>query len=248
MPREYSVRKTFLFNQYSRLLNTNIPLLLLSHKNFTAQGLIKLRRDIASLKLASPSPSLESSSGPISAAPGAPQFIVVQTSLLGVALRDGLELDTKIKRKFARVVSPDALAILTLPSLHPPQLASLLRILNRAVPRKPPPLTPEQQVEAEEAARLAILENPTPGRRMKRFRPNLPPELELKGALIEGRLFLRDELDAISRLPSLETLQGQLLGLISMPAMQIAGVLSQAAGGQLARTLEGFKKGLEMAE
>lgn len=246
MPRQYSVRKTFLFDMYSRLLDTDSPLLLLAHKNFTTPGLIRLRRDIDSLKPAPASPSLELAN--TAAVPPVPQFMVVQSGLLGVALRENVHLDLKTKRTLAHVASPGALAILSLPSLHPPQLAALFRILTRAVPPKKPPLTPEQWLAAEEEARLAVLENPTPGRRKKRVRPNLPPELELKGALIEKRLFLREELDAISKLPSMETLQGQLLGLINTPAMQIAGVLSQASGGQLTRTLDGFRNGLEMAQ
>ncbi|GJJ13163.1 hypothetical protein Clacol_007414 [Clathrus columnatus] len=248
IPREYSVRKTFLFDQYSRLLDTDMPLLLLTHKNFSTQELIKLRRTIASIKPVSKPPSLELSPAPSPTVPDVPQLIIVRTGLIGVALREKLDLDKKAKRAFARVASPGALAILSLPSLHPPQLASLLRVLGRAVPPKKPPLTPEEQQAAAAEARLAILENPTPGRRKKRVRPTLTPELEIKGALIEKKLFLREELQDISKLPSLDTLRGQLLGLLSMPAVQIATVLSQAAGGQLARTLEGFKKGLEMAQ
>jgi len=172
----------------------------------------------------------------------------VNTGLLGVALREHLDIDVKQKRAFAKLVNPGSLAILSLPSLHPPQLAALVRILERSVPPKKPPPTPTERKAAEEAARLAIIENPTPGRRPKRVSPNLPPELELKGALIEGRLFVRKKLDDVAKLPTLDTLRGQLLGLISAPAMQLAGVLNEAGGAQLARTLKGFRKGLEMEE
>jgi len=247
VPRVYSARKTFLFNEYTRLLERNAALLLLTHKNLSVHELIKLRRDIATLKPA-PSPSVALHPAPVTAASVVPKLMVIRTGILGVALREHLDIDIAHKRSLARLVTPGALAVLTLPSLHPPQLSALMRILDRAVPRKKPPLTPEQEKEAREAARLAVIENPTPGRRPKRVRPDLPPELELKGAIIESRLFVREELEGVAKLPTLDTLRSQLLGLISAPAMQIAGVLTQAGGAQLARTLEGFRKGLEMEE
>jgi ribosomal protein L10 len=246
MPRDYSVRKNFLYNQYTALLNRDTPLLFLNHNNFSAKQLIKLRRDIAGLKASAP-PSLALSPAPASTEePEPPNFMVIRTGLLGVALREHLSLAISQKRSLAKLVTPGALAVLTLPTLDPPQLSALIRVLERAVPPKKPPLTPEQAVAARAAARLAVIENPTPGRRQKRFRPDLPPELELKGALIEGRLFVRDELKDVATLPTLETLRAQILGLINAPAAQLARLVGEAGGGQLARTLEGFRKGLEM--
>jgi ribosomal protein L10 len=85
----------------------------------------------------------------------------------------------------------------------------------------------------------------TPGRRMKRQRVVLPPELKVAGALIDGTVFLPEQVRDMSKLPTLDTLRAQIVGLLSAPSSQLAGILSQASGGQLARTLEGFKKGLE---
>lgn len=246
MPRQYDVRKTHLVNTYTRILNSSSPLLLLSLNNFSVQESIKLRREIAALKPAPTSPSLALSPAPVSETPQTPQLTIVNTGLLGVALRERMPIDITQKRAFAKLVTPGPLAILTLPSLHPPQLGALIRVLERAVPPKKAPPTAAEKKAALEAARLAIIENPTPGRRPKRVSPNLPPELELKGALIEGRLFVRKALDDVAKLPTLDTLRGQLLGLISAPAMQLAGVLNEASGAALARTLEGFRKGLEM--
>ncbi|KAF8588317.1 hypothetical protein K439DRAFT_1629777 [Ramaria rubella] len=245
-PRSYSVRKTFLFDEYTRLLSKDSPLLFLTHNNFSAQQLIKLRRDIAAVNKR---PSLTLSPAPIPTLadwPEPPKFMVIRTGLLGVALRDRLDVHIQQKRALAKLISPGALAVLTLPNLHPPQLAAILRVLDRVVPPKKPPLTPEQEASVRAAARLATIENPTPGRRQKRVSADLPPELELKGALIEGRLFVREELKDVAKLPTLETLRAQLLGLISTPAAQLAGVIGAAGGGDLARTLEGFRKGLEM--
>ncbi|KAF8522809.1 hypothetical protein JB92DRAFT_2886131 [Gautieria morchelliformis] len=243
MPREYSSRKSFLYDEYTRLLSRSSPLLFLTHTNFSAQELIKLRRAIAGLK-PSPPPSLALSPAPLSADP--PKFMVIRTGILGVALRHRPGLGIQDKRALAKLVTPGALAVLTLPALYPPQLSALMRILERAVPPPKPPRTPQEEKAAQDAARLALAENATPGRRQKRFRPDLPPELVLKGAMIEGRLFVVDELKGVAKLPTLDTLRAQLLGLISAPAAQLAGVVGEAGGGQLARTLEGFRKGLEM--
>jgi ribosomal protein L10 len=65
------------------------------------------------------------------------------------------------------------------------------------------------------------------------------------GALIEGRVFGMEGVRDVSKLPTLDTLRAQIVGLLSSPAVQLAAVLSEASGGKLARTLEGLKKGLE---
>lgn len=52
-----------------------------------------------------------------------------------------------------------------------------------------------------------------------------------------GNLLLTPEgVQALAKLPSLDELRGQLIGMIKTPATRIAGVL-QAPGGQLARVL-----------
>jgi len=68
------------------------------------------------------------------------------------------------------------------------------------------------------------------------------------GALIEGRVFKAPDVQEVAKLPTLVTLHAQIVGLLSSPATQLAGVLSQAGGGQLVRTLAGFQKGLEEAK
>lgn len=80
---------------------------------------------------------------------------------------------------------------------------------------------------------------------MKRIRQVMQPELKLVGALIDGRVFLPQGVRDVSKLPTLDTLRAQIVGLLSAPANQLAGVLSEASGGRLARALEGLRKGLE---
>lgn len=169
-----------------------------------------------------------------------PNLKVMRTSIFGVALRDYAPLDKDAISEIANMVH-GGFAILSLPTLNPPQLNAILRALDRAVPPKKPP-TPEQLAQAKAEADADPV---TPGRRPKRQRPIKTPELKLVGALIEGRVFTPPAVQDVSKLPTLDTLRAQIVGLLSTPAMQLAVVLSEASGGKLARTLEGFKKSLE---
>ncbi|KAG2138716.1 uncharacterized protein EDB93DRAFT_714419 [Suillus bovinus] len=240
-PRRYGVQKTFLYNQYTRMLEAsdNSPIIFLQHTNFAAQRLQKLRRDIAdanakfSVSLSSPTPS------PVEI--GAPTLAVMRTSLFGVALRDFAPLDTDKAAQIAGLLK-GGLAVLTLPSFNPPQLDAVLRALDRSVPPKKP--------EVIQAAPIKPQDDPNfiPGRKMQRVKPTLTPELVVMGALIERRVFGMEGVRDVSKLPTLDTLRAQIVGLLSSPAVQLAAILSEASGGKLARTLEGLKKGLEESQ
>ena len=132
---------------------------------------------------------------------------------------------------------------LSFPSLDPPQLKAVLRALSRAVPPRKPKT--QQDIEEEKKAAEAAF---VPGRRPKRQRPTPVPDLKLLGALIEGRLFKAESVQSVADLPTLDTLRAQIVGLLSAPAAQLSMVLSEASGGKLKRTLEGFKKSLEEPE
>lgn len=243
VPRRYSERKTHLYSQYSRMLaqSTNAPVVFLQHKEFTARKMQDLRREIelASARfapsLASPSPS------PVPAEP--PTLTVMRTSIFGVALRDFAPIDADKTKQIAKLVD-GGLAVLTLPSLSPPQLNAIIRAIDRVVP-------PRKGQAKDAAAKLSKGKGREedsdwiPGRPAARVRPVLSPELKVMGALIEGRVFSATGVKDVAKLPPLDTLRAQIIGLVSTPAMQLAAVLSEASGGKLARTLEGFKKGLE---
>lgn len=164
---------------------------------------------------------------------------MMNTSLFGVALRDFQPLDEEITKQLAKIVE-GGLAVLTFPTLDPPQLNAILRALSRAVPPRKPKTQQEIEQEKKDAEASFV-----PGRRPKRQRPTPVPDLKLVGALIEGRLFKAEDVQDVAQLPTLDTLRAQLVGLLSAPAMQLAMVLSEASGGKLARTLEGYKKSLE---
>ncbi len=62
------------------------------------------------------------------------------------------------------------------------------------------------------------------------------------------RLVSTPEILEIGKLPELDTLRAQLVGLLEMPSQQTIGVLSQAAGGSLIRTLQGLEGNLKAQE
>lgn len=241
--RVFKDTKAYQYNWYTRILETSntSPLIILHHNEFTAERLKKLRTDIV-VAAQRVKPSL-SSPTPVpsdSTTPALPTLTVVRSSIFGVALRRFGDIPVKDLENMIHEQS-GGFAVLSIPSMHPPLINAVLRAMDRSVPPKPPK-TPEQ-IKAEEAAKTADPEQP--GRRMKRVRQVRTPELKVMGAIIEGRVFLPPSLNEVSKMPTLETLRAQIVGLLSAPSSQLAAVLSQASGGQLARTLEGLKKSLE---
>lgn len=63
------------------------------------------------------------------------------------------------------------------------------------------------------------------------------PKLELKVGVLDGKLLKTADVKALASLPSLNSLRGQIIGLIQAPASRIVGVLA-APGGQLARVMK----------
>ena len=62
---------------------------------------------------------------------------------------------------------------------------------------------------------------------------------------LSARVIDAKSLPAFTQLPNLATLRAQLVGLLSSPGTQLAGILSQAGGGELAATLEARRRDLE---
>ena len=246
-PRVYAERKTYLYNQYTRLLQgtSTAPLILFEHSDFSAMRLVQLRADIAAAAAkhaGTSAPSLTSPTPTPSPPAALPTFTVLRTSLFGVALREMNQFDDAMRKDIAKTVS-GTLAVLSFPELNPPQLKAVLRVLARSVPPRKPKT--QQQLEDEKKAAEAAF---VPGRRPKRQRPTPVPDLKLLGALVEGRLFKAESVQSVADLPTLDALRAQIVGLLSAPAAQLSMVLSEAGGGKLKRTLEGFKKSLEEPE
>ncbi|KAH9950938.1 hypothetical protein B0H21DRAFT_776336 [Amylocystis lapponica] len=221
--------RTYLYNQSHQALPVQRilpPHLLPAHRLHPHPRLIHLRRDIAAAATGTPSPPSLSSPTPIPPPAQLPTLTVLRTSLFGVAPARLRPLDAAATSAIASLVT-GGLAVLSFPTLDPPQLNAVLRALARA--------TPAQLAQAAKDAEAAFV----PGRRAKRVRARHPPELRVVGALVEGRVFAAERVQDVAGLPTLDVLRAQLVGLLSAPAAQLA---------MLARTLEGFKKSLEEGE
>lgn len=62
-------------------------------------------------------------------------------------------------------------------------------------------------------------------------------KLELKVAVLDGKLLKQADIKALASLPSLNSLRATIIGLLQAPASRMVGVLS-APGGQIARVLK----------
>ncbi|TFK56888.1 hypothetical protein OE88DRAFT_1670439 [Heliocybe sulcata] len=222
-PRIYSAKKTFLYHNYLRILQSSAssPLIFLEHKDFSVPQLARLRNEIRTASERTAKSQMAMSPAPI--APEAmehPQLKVMRTTIFGVALREFAPLDKAAAGQIADMVN-GGFAILSFPVLNPPVLSAILKAMDRTA------------------------DPVTPGRRPKRQRSVKTPELKVVGALIEGRVFTADAVRDVSKLPTLDTLRAQIVGLLTSPASQLAAVLSEASGGRLHRTLEGLRRSLE---
>ena len=64
-------------------------------------------------------------------------------------------------------------------------------------------------------------------------------KLVIIGGLMGEKVLGQKDVEALAKLPSLDQLRGQLIGLIQAPATKIAGVV-QAPAGQLARVFSAY--------
>jgi ribosomal protein L10 len=223
--RPYESRKAYLYQQYTELLGESQVLLLLRHTNFSVGGLNKVRRDIIN------SGSGKGKDGIPVDGHAKPVFEVIRPGIFGAALRARLSSST------IESVTPllaGQVALLSLPHLNPIQLSALIRVIERAAP---PRLQSAQQSTPQKPPENDYDEAP----------PAIPdpPSITLLGAIIEDRAFMVDGLKEVGRLPTLDSLRAQIVGLLSSPAAQILRTLQSASGSDVLRTLEGFKKGLE---
>lgn len=70
---------------------------------------------------------------------------------------------------------------------------------------------------------------------------NSNDKFKVIGGILDGKLLTDKEVEALSKLPSLDELRAKIVGILSTPATRIAGVL-QAPAGQLARVFSAYGK------
>lgn len=70
---------------------------------------------------------------------------------------------------------------------------------------------------------------------------NSNDKFKVIGGILNCKVLNEKEVEALSKLPSLEELRAKIIGIISTPATRIAGV-TQAPAGQLARVFSAYGK------
>lgn len=70
---------------------------------------------------------------------------------------------------------------------------------------------------------------------------NSNEKFKVIGGILNGKVLSGKDIEALSKLPSLDELRAKILGVLTTPATRIAGVM-QAPAGQLARVFSAYGK------
>ncbi len=95
------------------------------------------------------------------------------------------------------------------------------------------------------AAGFALEEAPTLAKALVNYAKS-DEKLVLKGGLIGSDILSADQVKALAKLPSLDQLRGQILGLISAPAQNIVSILTNGAR-QVVNVVDAYAKSEETA-
>lgn len=225
--RAVPAHKDLAYRQHAHLLTANDVVLFLRPGEFDAHEWSSLRAQLAAL--AQPQPAADVP--PL-------KLTVLRSGLLAPILRDAREqqasrrhpdkgadrqhslaaLDLSLVDDRSHTSGP--VAVLTSPTLHPPTLSKVLALVTKfsqtPSPNQPPPGPKDPPVQ-----RLAVL-----------------------SSLVERQAATLERTREVGKLPSIDVLRAQLVGLLSAPGARITGVVG-ARAQEIGRALEGFKLGLE---
>ena len=213
----FSERKTFLFNKYQRMMRENELVVLFHAENLNVKLLSEIRRQVSHIKV--PDADLARLEALNHGTPWtwpASAFTMARTGLLRPVCRR----DTAESIQALEPYLHGQMAMLTCPVLSPEYVGKVLRAIERPVTAAANDVDPKSEKKA----------------------PLLRP---LVAVAERARVIDSKSLPAFTQLPNLATLRAQLVGLLSAPGTQLAGILSQAGGGELAATLEARRRDLE---
>ena len=239
--RKFSPLKMHLYAKYGELVGNNSLLLLLSTRDIPSAVLLKLRQGL----IGTTKP--RSVENPYGISPGSkverkiPALFAVRTHMFLAAMRKDPTLHA-VQKKVVPLLQ-GKIAVLSLPTLDPEHLSSVLKVLDRVLP-KPSNDTPKSSSRGDDPLAMP----PPGGGGVQKTKPPTRPAIGVIGGVVEGRLFYLEGLREITKLPTLQVLHSQIVGLLSSPASQLSAVLQQAAGGRVARALDGFRRSLEDAQ
>lgn len=88
---------------------------------------------------------------------------------------------------------------------------------------------------------LAYSKDPVAAAKVSVKFANSNDRFKVVGGMLDGKVLGAQDIETLSKLPSLDELRAKIIGIISTPATRIAGVL-QAPAGQLARVFSAYGK------
>ncbi|KAG8922404.1 hypothetical protein FRC01_014084 [Tulasnella sp. 417] len=259
----YPARKAHLFTQYTRLVTNPTPItvsdaskstgtpnteptaeessvpasrpaiVLISHENFSVAAFTKLRGEIAAALTKTQAARDRAATAKGSPAPEdrlTARFQIIRPGLFVPVVRKAS--GKKEGNKLSKMLKGPIAALVLGGALDPPLLSAVLRVVDKAAPALPAAAQATKSKGSEDAFEP------------KEKEPAVP-RMSVVGAYIDGKVLTNDRLREVAKLPRLDELRAQIVGLVGAPGSKLAGVLSSAAGSRLALTLEGWKKGLE---
>lgn len=99
---------------------------------------------------------------------------------------------------------------------------------------------PTDLLQGPVAAGFALGEAPTLAKALVDYAKQ-DEKLDLKGGIMEGRFLTHDQVEALAKLPSLDELRAQLLGVLSAPAQNIASAVANGVR-QVVNVIDAYAK------
>ncbi|WWD16128.1 hypothetical protein CI109_100553 [Kwoniella shandongensis] len=222
--RIYTARKTFLWNFYTHLLDRSSLVLVFDHSNLSAGEWSNLRRAINSIprpnKPFDPSSSATTPSETETKDVEDRRISPAQLTVIRTGVLSSLASSSK-SPLFPHLKGQRAL--LTTSDLSPTYLNKIITTVDRTLKKMKRENAPDEK----------------------------QPTLKLVAGLLEGpqgKVMNVEQLVQVGKLPELDVLRAQVVGLLESQPRSLVGVLGQAAGGSLVRTLQGLEKDLKDKE
>lgn len=105
---------------------------------------------------------------------------------------------------------------------------------------------PEEVLTGQIATGFAMNEVPTMAKTLVDFAKS-DEHMVIRGAILSGRVLTVEEVEALAKLPSLDQLRAQLIGLLNAPATNIASVITNGVR-QVINVIDAYAKSEEAAE
>ncbi len=105
---------------------------------------------------------------------------------------------------------------------------------------------PEDLLQGQIATGFAMHEGPTLAKALVKF-ANDKEQLVIKGGIFSGKILSANDVEALAKMPSLDQLRSQLIGLLNAPAQNIVNVVTSSVR-QVVNVIDAYAKSEEAAE